>query len=265
MLADGASPKIQVHGHRGARAVFPENSLPAFEHAIAAGADVLEFDLAVTKDDVIVVWHDPVINSRLCKGPRENPPIRELTLAEVRQYDCGSQPNSDFPKQKAVPGTTIATLDEVFALAPKGDFEFNIETKIFRSSPEYAPEPEEFARLVLEAIRKHKLQKRVIVQSFDFRTLHAMRKLAPGIRLSALYQGQPKDFREVAEEANARIVSPQFRLVSKEQVDRAHDAGLQVIPWTANTPEDWEILVKAGVDGIITDDPAALIEWLKSR
>ncbi|HYO81186.1 MAG TPA: glycerophosphodiester phosphodiesterase [Bryobacteraceae bacterium] len=265
MVLEAAPRKVLVHGHRGARAVFPENTLPAFEHAIAAGADVLELDLAVTKDNVLVVTHDPVINSTLCKGPRENPPIRELTLEQVRQYDCGSIRHPAYPKQRTVPGATIPTLDEVLALADKGTFDFNIETKIFRHAPEYTPPPEEFVKLLLEAVKKRNLQKRVILQSFDFRTLHAMRKLGPGIRLAALYEGQPKDFADIAEEAHARIVAPQFRLVSKERVEQAHAAGLQIIPWTANNPEDWELLLAAGVDAIITDDPAALIEWLKTH
>src|SRR3712207_1582119 len=127
-----AAERILVHGHRGARAVLPENTLPAFEYAIAVGVDVLELDLAVTRDNVLVVSHDPKINSTICSGPKEHAAIRELSLAELRAYDCGSRKNPLFPLQKPVPGTRIPTLDEVFALADRGKFEFNIETKIFR-------------------------------------------------------------------------------------------------------------------------------------
>jgi len=105
----------------------------------------------------------------------------------------------------------------------------------------------------------------VILQSFDFRTLHAMKALAPGIRLSALYSGRPRDFVEIAKEAGAGIISPAFRLVTPEQVRNAHAAGLQVVPWTANKPKDWDRLIAAGVDAIITDDPAALIAYLNHR
>jgi glycerophosphoryl diester phosphodiesterase len=157
----------------------------------------------------------------------------------------------------------MPTLDEVFALAPKGKFLFNIETKIFSQRPEVTPPPEEFARLVLAVIRKHRLESRVVLQSFDFRTLHAMKKLAPEIKLSALYTGPPRDFVEIAKEAGAQIVSPVFQLVTPEQVKAAHHAGLEVLPWTADTAADWERLIAAGVDGIITDDPAALIAFLK--
>lgn len=105
------SPRILVHGHRGARAVLPENTLPAFEHAVAAGADVLELDLAVTRDDVLVVSHDPMVNHVICKGPQPDAVIRRLTLAELKEYDCGSLANPAFPRQKALPGTRIPTLD----------------------------------------------------------------------------------------------------------------------------------------------------------
>jgi glycerophosphoryl diester phosphodiesterase len=260
-----AADRILVHGHRGARAVMPENTMPAFEYAIGAGVDVLELDLAVTKDNVVVVSHDPTINATICEGGRPHVAIRELTLAELRKYDCGGRRNPAYPKQKPVPGTRIPTLDEVLDLAKRGSFEFNIETKISPEHPALAPPPAEFANLVLDAIRKHKLERRVIVQSFDFRTLHAMRKLAPEIRLSALYEGRPKDFVQIAREAGATIVSPQFTLVTKEQVASAHQAGLQVVPWTANTPADWEKLAAAGVDAIISDDPAELIAFLKRR
>ncbi|MBC8165030.1 MAG: glycerophosphodiester phosphodiesterase [Bryobacteraceae bacterium] len=263
MTLSGAEKKIAVHGHRGARAVRPENTIPAFEYAIAQGVDVLELDLAVTKDNVVVVSHDSTINPSICTGPREHVPIYELTLAEVRAYDCGAKQNPLFPNQTPVPGTKMPTLDEAFDLAGRGTFEFNIETKILPSKPALTPPPEEFARLVLAAIRKHKLEKRVILQSFDFRTLHAMKKLAPEIRLSALYAGEPKDFTAIAREAGATIVSPIYQLITKEQVDAAHKAGLQVVPWTANQAEDWHKLVVAGVDAIITDDPAALISFLK--
>ncbi|HBY62907.1 MAG TPA: glycerophosphodiester phosphodiesterase [Solibacterales bacterium] len=261
-----AAPRILVHGHRGARAVLPENTLPAFEHAIEAGADVLELDMAVTKDNVVVVSHDPELNPKICRGPAGlSRVIRELTFAQLQQFDCGAAANPDYPKQRAVPGTRMPALDEVLALSRRGAFEFNIETKIFKDKPEYTPPPEEFTRLVVEVVRKHKLEKRVILQSFDFRTLAACQKIAPEIRRSALYALGMKDFVEIARESGAPIVSPHHMLVTRGRVDEAHKAGLQVVPWTANQPKEWDKLIDAGVDAIITDDPAALIAHLKAR
>jgi glycerophosphoryl diester phosphodiesterase len=261
-----AAPKIQVHGHRGARAVRPENTLPAFRYAIDAGVDVLELDMAVTKDNVVVVSHDPYLEPPVCSGPQPKAMVHGLTLAEVRQWDCGKIQNPKFPKQTPVPGTRIPTLDEVFDLAGSGKFDFNIETKIFADHPELTPGPDEFARLVLAVVRKHKLEKRVILQSFDFRTLVAMKKLAPEIRLSALWEEKgDRDFVSIAKEAGAGIISPMSTLVTPEKVRAAHVAGLEVVPWTANTPAEWDKLVAAQVDAIISDDPAELIAYLKKK
>src|SRR2546426_284792 len=168
--AIGTAGSILVHGHRGARAMRPENTIPAFEYAIQVGVDVLELDMAVTKDDVLVVSHDPLLNPEICKGPEAPRAIRTLTLRELRRWDCGSLRNPRFPKQIPVPGTRMPTLDEVFALAPNGRIEFNIETKIFEDHPEYTPAPEKFARLTLDCVRRNGLESRVILQSFDFRT-----------------------------------------------------------------------------------------------
>jgi glycerophosphoryl diester phosphodiesterase len=255
--------RIMVHGHRGARARRPENTLPAFEYAIGCGVDALEMDVAVTRDGVPVISHDPTLQPPVCNGPRPAAAIRQLTLAEVRLWDCGAVANPDFPKQLAIAGTRMPTLDAVFQLAPRGAFAFNVELKSFPRKPEYSPPPPEFARLVLQKVRQHKLERRVIVQSFDFRTLAAMRDLAPEIRLAALIEDDGRSFVEIsAQAANAEIVAPDLHLVTPLQVEAAHDAGLQVISWTANTPAEWELLIEAGVDGIVSDDPARLIAYL---
>jgi glycerophosphoryl diester phosphodiesterase len=263
--AQPAGKRIVVEGHRGARAVRPENTIAAFEYAIQAGADFIELDVAVTKDNVLVVSHDPTLHRPICQGPRDGAIIHELTLDEVRQWDCGALKNPEFSEQQPVPGQRIPTLDEVFALAAKGRFKYNVELKSDPKKPQYTPPPDEFARMVLDAIRKHRLERRVVVQSFDFRTLVAMHKLAPDIPLAALTSNDQRPFPAIAREAHASTMSPQFKLVTPEKVREAHAAGIQVVPWTANTQQEWERLVEAGVDGIITDDPAALIEYLKKR
>ncbi len=259
------APRILVHGHRGARARMPENTIPAFEYAIRAGVDALEMDMAVTKDGVIVISHDPMLRKPVCTGPRENAVIHELTLAEVQQWDCGAVRNPMFANQQPVPGTRIPTLDDVFRLASRGTFDYNIETKSFPDRPEFTPPPEEFARMVLAKIREYGLEKRVILQSFDFRTLAAMKKLAPEIRLSALTETDPRDFVAIAKEAGAGIISPHYRLVTPARVEAAHRAGLQVVPWTVNDAVDWDKMIDAKVDAIITDDPGELMAYLKGR
>ncbi|HXM42788.1 MAG TPA: glycerophosphodiester phosphodiesterase [Bryobacteraceae bacterium] len=255
--------RILVHGHRGARAMRPENTLPAFEYAIAIGADALEMDVAVTRDDVVVVSHDPKLNRSVCRSPDPPRPIRELTLAELERWDCGAVRNRRFPKQTLIPGARVPTLDQVLNLSDRGDFLFNIEVKSFPDRPALAPPPAHFAELVCQAIRRHKLEGRVMVQSFDFRILHAMRRLAPAIRLAALYMGPPKSFVAIAHRAGAGIVAPYHALASARQIRAAHAVGLDVVAWTANRPRDWRRLIAAGVDAIITDDPAALLAYLR--
>jgi glycerophosphoryl diester phosphodiesterase len=159
----------------------------------------------------------------------------------------------------------MPTLDEVFQMAKSSPVEFNIETKISPDKPQLAPSPEEFVKLVLEIVRKHNLEDRVILQSFDYRTLHAVKAIAPQIRKSALVGMNLKSFTTIAKKADANIVSPHYMLITKGKVAEAHASGLQVIPWTPNRPSEWRKLIDDGVDAIITDDPAALIEFLKNR
>ena len=239
------APPILVHGHRGARAVQPENSLAAFQYAISIGADFLEMDVAVTRDDVVVVSHDPKLKPAIRRSPGRPTAIRDLTLAELAR--C----------------TPIPTLDQVLDLAGHGPIQFNIEIKSFPKRPELAPPPERFAELVWQTLQRHKLEPRAMVQSFDFRTLHAMRRLAPEIRLAALYVGPPKSFLAIAREAGTNIVAPHRALVTRARVRAAHAAEVAVVPWTANRPAVWKRLVAAQVDAIITDDPAALIAYLQ--
>jgi glycerophosphoryl diester phosphodiesterase len=274
---------ILVHGHRGARAARPENTIPAFQYAIEQGADVLELDLAVTKDNVLVVSHSPSLSAdypgeRVCVGPELKPHtlIRSLTLAELKKYDCGANTLAAFPQQKAVPHTPIPTFDEVLDLAPQGKFEYNVETKIFPNHPEVAPTPEVFVQMVDEAVKRHHLESRVILQSFDFRTLRAMKELDPQIRRSALFgeakydvlmgiTDSDKDFVSVGRKAEANILSPDQSLVTPEKVAAAHAAGLQVAPYTANGAAAWQKMADAHVDAIITDDPAGLLAWLRAQ
>lgn len=276
---------ILVHGHRGARAWRPENTIPAFQFAIDNGVDVLELDLAVTKDNVLVVSHNPTLapnsypGERICKGPAlaPNTPIRTMTLEQVRQYDCGSVALAAFPTQVAVPGTKVATFDEVLDLATGTTVQFNVETKSFPNHPEFSPAPAEFVALIVAAIKKHNVDPaRIILQSFDWRTLAEMRKQWPAIRLSALvgavkydammgHTDPTKDFAAIAKLTGAEIISPDFSLATPEQVAAAHQAGAQVAPYTANTPEAWQKLADANVDAIITDNPVGLLAWLRAQ
>ena len=137
--------------------------------------------------------------------------------------------------------------------------------KSYPGEPRYTPPPERCAALLLGAIRRRGRERDVIVQSFDFRVVRAMHRLAPEMRLAALVEDGEPDFIASARAAQAKIIAPEFHLVTAEKVAAAHAAGIEVVPWTVNLACDWERLAGAGVDGIITDDPAALIAGLDSR
>ncbi len=257
-------PRIAVHGHRGARAVLPENTIPGFIYAIRAGVDFIEMDLAVTSDDVLVVSHDPVLRRRVLGPAGYSRTVRELNFEQLQLWDCGSRTNLRFPRQCAAPGARIPSLEEVLALAPLGSFQFNIEVKSYPERPWLTPPPERLATLLLEAIDRHRLASRIMLQSFDLRVLRAMARYAPGMPLSALDEFGARNFLRLARDAGTHIVGPYHRLVTRRRVLRAHKAGIRVVPWTANRPREWLHLIRAGVDGIITDDPGALIAYLQS-
>jgi glycerophosphoryl diester phosphodiesterase len=268
--------RIEVQGHRGARAVLPEESIAAFTHALEVGVDVLELDLNVTKDDELVVLHDPLINDARCldadgKRLTTRPAVRSLTLAEVKRFDCGTLAHERFPKQKAIPGTRISTLAEVFDLVEHASAPaaktvgFNIEMKSIPARPELTPSADAFARKILDVATAHRMTGRITIQSFDHRMLAAIKRLAPKVPISLLIDGTLPDLPALAENAGAEIVSPNVDWITADEVKALHAKGVRVIPWTANTSEEWAYLTRIGVDGIISDDPAALVAWLRER
>ena len=190
----GCATRFDVQGHRGARGLAPENSLPAFERALALGVTTLEMDVGVTRDGVVVVGHDPLLNPDIVRGPDGNwlaakgPAIAELTFAELSRYDIGRlKPDTAYaklyPEQVAADGVRFARLADVFDLARRtGDrVRFNIETKLSPLAPHETLPPEPFARNVIDEIRRAGLQSRATIQSFDWRTLQVVQKEAPEI------------------------------------------------------------------------------------
>ncbi|MEZ4873568.1 MAG: glycerophosphodiester phosphodiesterase family protein [Bdellovibrionales bacterium] len=199
----GWTKTISVHGHRGARAFRPENTISAFKYALEVGVDVLEMDLGVTKDGVLILQHDPYIDNTICldgkKKIKSQIPVASLSLEEIKKMDCGSLINPKFKTQVLQPGEKIPTLKEVFEFVKASDIdtakkvEFNIETKIVPTEPELTPSPKKFAELLVNEIRRAGMVERSIVQSFDHRTLYWVKKLEPKIRTSQLTGGSMVD------------------------------------------------------------------------
>ena len=195
LVLAGCAARFDLQGHRGARGLAPENTLPAFERALALGVDTLELDVGVTRDGVVVVGHDPVLNPDVVRGPdgkwleSKGPAISSLTYEELSRYDVGRlKPGSAYAKRFAeqvpVDGTRHPRLAEVFALVrAKGDerVRFNIETKLSPLAPSETLPPEAFARKVIEEVRRARMQSRATIQSFDWRTLQVVQREAPEI------------------------------------------------------------------------------------
>jgi glycerophosphoryl diester phosphodiesterase len=274
-LAAGASAAPKVHGHRGCRGVLPENTLAAFDEALRIGADVLELDMGVTKDGVVVVSHNKQLDGTLCLGPDGKPaealPIHSLSLEQLQSYDCGALKNPHFPRQSPRPGQRIPRLADVFELVKGSTYpaaagvEFNIETKIVPNEPDLSPVPKEFARLVVETVAKYGLESRVIVQSFDRRTLEEVREIEPRIRLAMLISDNLPDLAAIAAAQKVEIISPNALWITRSDVDALHKLGVQVVPWTVNSEAGWTGMLALGADAIITDYPADLIAWMKAR
>ncbi|MCX5785006.1 MAG: glycerophosphodiester phosphodiesterase [Elusimicrobia bacterium] len=276
ILASQGTKLIEVHGHRGTRGTRPENTLSAFREALRLGVDVLEMDMNVTKDGVIVISHEKSIIPDICLGPdgkklASPAPIISLTLEEVKKYDCGTLQNPRFPAQAPSPGERIPTLEEVFQMVlastepAAARVRFNIETKLVPGEPELSPPPAVFAKLFVDMVKKYGLTDRVILQSFDWRTLVEAKKLEPKIKIAQLIEATLVDLVAVAKSSQADIISPEFKWINKDVVEYLHKNGIQVVPWTLNDKKDIENAISWGVDGIITDYPGDLIDYLKAK
>jgi len=294
---------FDLQGHRGARGLAPENTLAAFSTALALGVDTLELDLAMTRDDVLVVHHDSWLNPATTRDADgkfladRGPAIRSLTLAEVQRYDVGRlKPGTAyaarFPTQRGVDGERIPTLAALFELVKRSGAEvrFNIETKLTPDLGADGPDPETFARATAAAIRDAGLAARATVQSFDWRTLKVMAQLAPEIERVCLTSQSPEedtiqrgrpgpspwtagldvdDFGgstpKLVKAAGCAVWSPDFRDLTPEWLTETKALGLKVVPWTVNEPADMTRLVEMGVDGIISDYPDRLRQVLAAR
>ena len=291
----GEAMAFDIEAHRGGRALFPENTLPAFANALSMGVDTLELDIGVTRDGAIVVSHERGLNPDLARNPDgvyvapPGIPFVQMPLEEVRQYDVGQiRPGStyaaQFPDQLIMPGTPIPTLREVIDLVRKsGDrhVRLNIETKIDPNHPDESPDPQRFVTLLLDLLGREKFSDRVMVQSFDWRTLQLVQKLAPAIPTVylTLQRGKaPTVFPDKASNwtagfnpaehqnslpraikaAGGAIWSPYFGDVNPALISEAHALALKVVVWTVNKPADIARMIDIGVDGIISDHPDLL-------
>ncbi|MBO6560758.1 MAG: glycerophosphodiester phosphodiesterase [Nisaea sp.] len=287
-----ASYAVEIQGHRGARGLLPENSLPAFAKALDLGVDVLELDTVITADGIAMIHHDRALSPELARRNgswiEAAVPLRSLTAEELATYDIGrirpgSRYEKRFPEQKPLDGTKIPRLAELFRLiGDRADLNvrFNIETKRSPLHPSDTPDPETFARTVIDTAREADMAHRIALQSFDWSTLIAAKRIDPAIPTVCLTaEARWLDNLEIGRDgaspwlggldiddhggsvqktvkaAGCAVWSPYYRNVTKDAVDAAHDEGLTVVVWTVNETADMKRMVELGVDGIITDYP----------
>lgn len=298
---------IDLQGHRGARGLAPENTLASFRVALAIGVSTVETDLAMTQDGVLVLSHEPYLYSALTRGAdgrwlaSDGATIYSLKAADLAQYDVGRlnpshKYSAPWTEQKAADGERIPTLKQLFDLmrdarSPGGRLvRFNLETKITPTSGAAVPDAALYARTVVDAIRAAGMNERITVQSFDWRTLHEVKKLAPEIATVCLTI-ESQNMNTVAVDASGaspwhaglkrtdyggsllRTVqaagcstwSPFWRNITPEDIVEARELKLKIVPWTVNEPAEIERLALLGVDGIITDYPDRARRVLAAR
>lgn len=270
----GGKKAFDKEGHRGCRGLMPENTIPAYLKAVDIGVTTLEMDAAITKDSQVVMSHDPYVNHDIGTKPNGTPvtigeeknlAIYKMDYADIKRYDVGLRGNPHFPQQQkmaVVKPRLVDVIDSVEAYAAKTGkhpMQYNIETKIAPATDNlYHPEPGKFVELLMAVILQKKVEQRVIIQSFDPRSLQYLHAKYPAIKTALLVSGEDKkSFALQLKDLGfiPTIYSPEYHLVTPLLVKQCHDTGIQIIPWTVNDKPTIDQLKILGVDGIISDYP----------
>lgn len=267
-------PVFDKQGHRGCRGLMPENTIPAMIKALELGVTTLEMDAVITKDKRVIVSHEPFFSHDISTKQDGKPVemseekrfnIFQMTYFETQQFDVGIKPHPLFSQQQKIPvkkpllSDVIDTVEK-FCRANNIPVPFyNIETKSQALTDHvFHPAPEEFTDLVIQVINQKKIAERVIIQSFDFRTLQIMKRKYPHIKTAALIEDNDKRLLETQLSDLSfvpTIYSPHYSLVTSELIEKCHAQNMKIIPWTVNDRATIDKLQGMKVDGIITDYP----------
>jgi len=279
-------PDFDLQGHRGARGLFPENTLDGFRAAARLGVGTFELDVGTTRDGAVVVHHDPALNPNTTRDGMgrwldgAGPLLRDLTLAQLREYDVGRlRPGTAYAEtylgQAPQDGARVPTLDEVLAL--EATLRWNIELKVMPTHPGWTIPAEEMVERVLHIVGAAGAGPRVALQSFDWRAPRHLRRIRPGIAAGWLtdartvadaplwlgrHLGGMADVPDAVAAEGGGAWAPYHSDLTDDLLDRAHDLGLRVIPWTVNAVADMQRLMEWGVDGLITDWPDRALSLL---
>ena len=271
----------EVHGHRGCRGLYPENTLPAFLQALALGVDVLEMDVVISADQQVVVSHEPWLSARLGTSPQgeEITPSHErdfnlyqLPYAAIQQCTVGEKPHPDFPEQcpmvshRPLLNHVFQAVEAACQQLGRSPIRYAIELKSDSAGDDiFHPRPSHFVDLVLAVIRAAAVEARTTLLSFDLRILQAARFHIPLSHLCLLT--------EVAEPTASLLqrlgfmpgtLGHDIELLSADTVNalRAAYPALRLVPWTINDFASLKQVISWGVDGITTDYPNRLLQLL---
>jgi len=263
---------IDLQGHRGARGLWPENSIQGFVNVLSLGVNTLEMDLAVTADGQLVVSHEPYLSSEICLDSlgQEIPDsaqlsynIYRMTYAQLSVFDCGKKVHPRFPEQQKMSVIkprlidVIDSVEKTIQSLKLAEIDYNIEIKSSVASDNlYHPTPDQFSDLVFQLIDQKLDWKRVTIQSFDFRVIQYFHEKYPNVRLALLIENDlPWRTNIDSLGFTPQIYSCHYELLSEEIVTELQAENMKVIPWTVNERADMDRLLKWGVDGLITDYP----------
>lgn len=269
VLTSSALAAFDWEGHRGSRGLMPENTIEAMYEALRYPVTTLELDVVISKDKKVVVSHEPWMNPVICKHPQgkeykeKEINLYKMDYSEIIAFDCGSLPHPRFPEQKkmSVGKPTLAALVTDIEKVMKKENRtvlYNIELKSDAADEKagFQPTVAEFSDLVVAEIRSLLKDERIVLQSFDVRVLKYLHEKYPEITLSYLVEEKVgADLVKKKLGFIPQIFSPDFNLLSYDDVPLYHAQGMRIIPWTVNNKEDMKRLMGMGVDGIITDFP----------
>lgn len=261
-------------GHRGCRGLMPENTIPAMLKAIDLGVTTLEMDAVITADSQVIISHEPFFNheittkrdgSFISASEERNYNIYKMTYTQTQQFNVGLKPNPHFPNQQKMAATKPRLADlidsvEAYTRAKHLPFvAYNIETKTTPLTDDiFHPVPDAFVNLLMQVIEQKGITDRVIIQSFDVRTLQYLHQQYPQVRTSLLVdEGDQKPFTEQLKLLGftPTIYSPYYKLVNTSLVKQCQSHNVKLIPWTVNDKKEIADLKKLGADGVITDYP----------
>ena len=273
---------IEIQGHRGARGLFPENTISAFLEAVKWGVDAIEMDVVISKDHQVVVSHEPWMSALYCTKPNgeavekeleESYNLYQMDYAEIAQFDCGIKGNELFPTQQKIAARKPLLSEVIKAVEkytithnlPAIKYSIEIKTEI-NGDDLFHPAPETFVHLVYEEIKNHSILNRTIIMSFDVSILQALKRMQVAVPLSYLIENT--DSLSVNLDRLGfipAIYGPEFILITDQLISDLKNKNITLITWTVNEPEDMTRLIDMGVTTLITDYPNKAINLLKQR